>query len=162
MGARADTRGRWIALAGSLALRCADQPEEPAECQTNPDGGLPLACCTRCPPLVEGCRDPKPLSAFPGESTLRRQFRDHCLDSADSSADRCSDYSSAGRCSNGLRYITFGDGLSNETHYFDPAGRFVGLEGFSDFSDEVCSGRWYWPWPIDCGERTLVERLCWR
>lgn len=148
---RPGAMGRWIALAASLGLRCADPPEEPAQCLANPEGGLPLACCATCPPLIEGCRDPKPLSAFPRESTLRRQLRDNCLGTA---------YSSAGRCSNGMHFVSFGDGLSNETHYFDDAGQFVGLEGSYDLVDEVCSGMWYWPEPIECDGRTLVERLC--
>jgi hypothetical protein len=67
---------------------------------------------------------------------------------------------SHGECENGLRFVASSNGLLAEYRYFDATGAFVALEGYVDLIDEVCSGRWYWPKPIDCTEKKWAAIIC--
>ena len=53
-------------------------------------------------------------------------------------------------CGNGVRGLDRSQGLGGVRHYFDAAGRFLGLRSYSDARDRVCLGERYWPVSIEC------------
>lgn len=68
----------------------------------------------------------------------------------------------AGQCTGEtVKFLALTDGLHAVVDFYEVAdGSFLGQRSWSDFGDDACWGRKYWPVVVSCDEPVITQALC--